>query len=209
MQVWWGERKRATVKVYRELEIKGQQDVLQSVITSIEQHLSNGWSRDRDAELAVKGATPSLMYCFACAHSPTLPPSRLWLILEQSGNLYVSNIVPLQQGQLSYDHYNNVLEDFYQRSIVPATAGINAQSIPPAQSERSTRGWIKKPLLCCANSPAQPTSQPAQLIQTIDGVGMRFGRRSPAPRAARHYAVKTLVGRMRGLAGRSSDRPGT
>ncbi len=133
--------KPAAVKVYRELEVKGHPDTLRSIIASMAHRLHSGWSRDREAELALREASPSAMYCFACAQSATLPPSRLWLVLEQSGTLYVSNIVPLRQSQLSYDEYNDVLMDFYQTLVAPAAADLDV-IVHITDAERDIASWL-------------------------------------------------------------------
>ncbi|BAZ71424.1 hypothetical protein NIES4106_62210 (plasmid) [Fischerella sp. NIES-4106] len=111
------------MKVYRDLKIIGTQDALQKMIQEIEKNLDHGWDRDKEKEAQLNSLKigESYMYCFICSDTRHRRASGLCLVNDSSENcLYVSNIVPKNVGQLSYDEYNYILEDFYKQFIIPA-----------------------------------------------------------------------------------------
>src|SRR5207245_2329219 len=54
--------------------------------------------------------------------------AALWLFADTT-HLHVGNIVPMDDRRLTYDEYNNILEDFFHKVVLPATAdrAVHAQ----------------------------------------------------------------------------------
>ncbi|MBD1878196.1 hypothetical protein [Coleofasciculus sp. FACHB-T130] len=114
------------MKVFRDLKLTGQPETLQEVIQKIEKILDNGWYKDTqaEAELNSRQVYDLTMYCFSCSETEARRASSLWFGDPQYGKLSVSNIVPQKVSELSYDEYNHILEEFFNRFVVPALKGM-------------------------------------------------------------------------------------
>lgn len=118
------------MKVYRNLTIAAPREVLVATISAIEQALTGGWSRNQQIEeegRARAGLTLSqLRYCFKC--TPTLQRKGALLVLMSNaeGNLWMSNIVPDEVGQLTPDEFNSILEEFLEKFARPAATKTRA-----------------------------------------------------------------------------------
>jgi len=68
------------------------------------------------------------MYCFSCSELEPRRACNLWLgDASDYGRLSVSNIIPKSVSQLSYDEYNYILEEFYQRFVLPASQNLKVE----------------------------------------------------------------------------------
>ena len=73
------------MKVFRDLFIFGDKNQLDETVKAIEESLTGGWSRDREAENRMKGWVGSgdkLRYCFSCTESESriaAPPAPTFL----------------------------------------------------------------------------------------------------------------------------------
>jgi hypothetical protein len=104
------------MKAFRELSIKGSSDELASFIDGIAFRLEDGWE-------GVENINPpnSLKpFYFTCPEAPGRTECEIWIAHRSPNELYVSNIVPKSyQGQFSYDDYNAILLEFYNRFAFP------------------------------------------------------------------------------------------
>ena len=109
------------MKVFRDLEISGSASSLMKLIETIESKLENGWTRDREAEkrLEETGSRGEKWFCFSCTEKEGREAAKLWFTFKGENTLYVSNIVPVEFGKLTYDQYNTILKDFHSKFIEP------------------------------------------------------------------------------------------
>jgi hypothetical protein len=118
------------MRVYRELKLLGSEEKLEQVIEEIEKILDNGWYRDKQEEIELSSCSMlNPMYCFICSETKVGPACSLVLAKSQDGDLYAANIVLEKVGELSYDEYNFVLEEFHQRFVVPASKKLDLEVV--------------------------------------------------------------------------------
>lgn len=101
------------MEVFQNLEILLGSITAEEMIKKIDALLPSTWSRDkkREDELMAKFGD-NRQYSYSTLNNPDLPKARLWLAENEDGNLYVSNIVPHEFGQLTKKEYNNILLSF-------------------------------------------------------------------------------------------------
>src|SRR6186713_204811 len=113
------------LKEFKELELSGDERSLAVFVDKVTENCATGWRRARDLEERIdKSGTLS---CFACEGSGARPAASLWLASHSPDRIYVSNIVPLNKNELSYDEYNAVLDDFRTRLAAPAAAALRIE----------------------------------------------------------------------------------
>jgi hypothetical protein len=102
------------MKVFRDLVITGPGEKLSEFLSNVEALLDDGWVRlhERERELL-----PTKFFCFSCSAKGNRPAASLFLTYRGSTELYVSNVVPKEIGQLVYDQYNNILLEFCERFV--------------------------------------------------------------------------------------------
>ncbi len=132
----------AIMKVFRELTISGPPDVLQETVVAIERRLDNGWYRDTKAE-ELFGTGQEPMYCFACVAFKGRPAADVWLMYRPSGSLSVSNIIPHEGGQLSYDDYNRLLQEFHESFVAPLQTELSLH-ITLTEGEKGLSAWLSR-----------------------------------------------------------------
>ncbi|MCC6589991.1 MAG: hypothetical protein IT168_25085 [Bryobacterales bacterium] len=108
------------MKVYGDLIVRGDPQMLAAFVSALDQHLTNGWSRHRERESEVQRAALGPMYCFRCTALYERPACELWLATNPDRHLYVSNILAQEFSSLTYDQYNQVLSDYYVHCVRPA-----------------------------------------------------------------------------------------
>jgi hypothetical protein len=112
------------MKIYGDLVIRGSQQALKEFIAALEPRLTGGWTRHYKREAEVSKAALGRMYCFACTADGARPASELWVATRSDGSLYVSNILAQEFSSLTYDQYNLILSDFYERCAQPAAKAV-------------------------------------------------------------------------------------
>ncbi|MBW4660985.1 MAG: hypothetical protein KME15_20100 [Drouetiella hepatica Uher 2000/2452] len=117
------------MKVLRELKLIGSPGEQEKLIDAIEQHLSNGWVRDREKEAKLKSLTAYKYIIFTCSETVTRPAVELSLTSDENNYLYLCTITPRDIGDLSKDAYNAILEEFLTQFIEPATQALDIQVI--------------------------------------------------------------------------------
>jgi hypothetical protein len=113
-----------------EITIRGAAPQLTRLLEVLDRPLSGGWRRDTDAEsrLRALGLPGGGTQCFACTSEERRPAAAVWLQRRGGEELYVANIVPLGQRELSDDDYNSVLAAFASQVLRPACAGLDIQT---------------------------------------------------------------------------------
>jgi hypothetical protein len=135
------------MKEYRDLTISGSREVLVATIAEIERTLSDGWSRNQQLEeqgRARAGLTSNqLRFCFTCTPTKSRKGAALALTSNSEENLSLSNIVPDELGQLTYDEFNDILEEFLQSFARPAAAKTGA-TIETSNGVVTIEDWFSK-----------------------------------------------------------------
>src|SRR5260370_41032532 len=100
------------MKVFRDLVITGPGEKLSEFVSKVEALLDDGWVRlvERERELL-----PTKFFCFSCPAKEGRPAASLFLTYRIATELYVSNIIPKEAGQLTFDQYNAILSEFCDR----------------------------------------------------------------------------------------------
>jgi hypothetical protein len=119
------------MEVFRDLYVHGDREQVAAVIAEVEHSLTGGWTRDSAAEAGMRSVAGagSVTYCFSCTKEAGRPAATLFLVEKEPGLFYVSNVVPCQQHQLSYQEYNAILEEFSERLLRPLSerAGLRVE----------------------------------------------------------------------------------
>jgi hypothetical protein len=121
------------MKVYQDFVIRGTRPGPDRFINDLEQRLTDGWDRSHARESEVNRSVLGRMYCFSCTAAGVRPASELWMATRSDGALHVSNILPPEHSSLTYDQYNAILQEFYDRFARPAaqTAGVDIEPGDP------------------------------------------------------------------------------
>jgi hypothetical protein len=148
---------RGIAKVFRELTVYGDPEVLDAMIAGIERRLADGWSRDKASEQKLAGAGgQSRFFLFARCASAERPAVALAMCSE-GPRLSVVNVVPDEYGRLSWTQYNSILIEFYLKFLHPAAAEVTLpiQLSSDERSLESEYGWrgvkLLKRFSGCAN----------------------------------------------------------
>ncbi len=156
---------RGIVKVFREVTVYGDPEVLHALIPGIERRLADGWSRDREFEQRLPGAGgQSRFFLFARRACAERPAVKLAMCAKER-RLSVTDIVP-DAGSLSRAQYNSILVEFYLRFLHPAAeeAGLPIELSPDERSFEREYGWQATRLLerfsgCANKSSTHPADQ--------------------------------------------------
>lgn len=108
------------IKVLRELMVYGDPAALESLITYIEAHPADGWSRDQGRETELGHPFGETYFCFL-RRAASACPAVVLVMSAKACRMRVGNIVP-ETGQFSRDEYNSILAEFYLRVLHPAAA---------------------------------------------------------------------------------------
>lgn len=136
------------MQVFRELFIRGEPSRLEAVADDISRSLADGWTRDAEAETHMRSASIAgkrKVYCFACPRRPRRPAATVFLLNKDACTLYVANIVPSEQHELTHEEYNAIMEEFFRRFADPAARRNGAQAEmtePQADLERWLPGDV-------------------------------------------------------------------
>jgi hypothetical protein len=105
------------MKTFQQLDIylKGNKPIF--VIEQLEAHLINNWLRDKSVEDKNNTFDETPLYCFKRLPINEITNVSLWLMEKKEGILSVSNILPTEIGQLSYDEYNTIISEFYEKIV--------------------------------------------------------------------------------------------
>lgn len=112
------------MKTFRDLYIHLNGVDIDTLSRRLENQSQAPWTRrkDKEEELGDKDGRP---ICFEAKNGGTVSPSTLFIFQKYNQNetLWVSNIVPTEESELTYDQYNFALEHFYGNIVRPAIEG--------------------------------------------------------------------------------------
>lgn len=121
---------RETMKVFGELTIQLKNKLYLDLVAEIERKLTEGWTRNVERETEVWSRSQAKSSCFRYAGTDKASPTSADLWLHNAGqHAYVSNIVPAQQGRLSYDEYNTILRTFWEQLAQPAAEILGLRAL--------------------------------------------------------------------------------
>jgi len=116
---------RCDMKIFRELYIHLGDSSPDTFFKVIEENLSENWRREKiDVDEAFLDETPSAS-CYQHSQHGNLPGAYLYIAEKETSMLHVSNIIPLETGQLTYDAYNAILTDFFENVLKPTEERLN------------------------------------------------------------------------------------
>lgn len=133
------------MKVHQELRIgplTGDQET--RFVAWVEEHLTEGWARDSAREEELNRESATKFYCFACQRTADRAAAKLFVThadRHTTSWLYVSNIVPQEVQQLSFDEYNHILNEFGTRFAKPAADSIGIR-VELSSPEQSIGDWL-------------------------------------------------------------------
>lgn len=131
------------MKVFQDLSIGVSDREYEKFFGELDSSLKDGWHRDRDAEEnAILNQSDRCRY-YHCDSTNDRAAAMVALYRESESNWYVSNIVPSESGQLSYDQYNFVLNDFCDRFVKPIATNLGIK-ITLTKPEQTLEDWISK-----------------------------------------------------------------
>jgi hypothetical protein len=117
------------VQVFSEMTIHGDLKSLIATGETIRGSLTDGWEQDREAEEHMNslGSMNREVFCFKCSKKGNRPAATLFLIQKDETTFYVVNIIPEAQHSLSFEEYNGILREFYDKFVIPACKANNTQ----------------------------------------------------------------------------------
>jgi hypothetical protein len=140
------------MQVFRDLFIRGEPDRLAATVAEIQRTLSEGWFRDEETERQLASfPAAGQSFCFGCSDDGKLQGATVILTARGPDTLYVSNVIPHSRRRLTFDQYNRVLGDLYERFVRPAAATTGTEAeltdtqadlerwLSPASAERLRR----------------------------------------------------------------------
>lgn len=124
------------MKVFRDLEIDLNATQRDKFLSELEEQLSNGWTRERSKE-----SSEMPLFYFVCNKNDQREAALLALVQRNHRKLYISNIVPREKGQLTFDEYNFILNEFHHSFIKPLQDKLNIQ-VTMSSDQQTLEDWI-------------------------------------------------------------------
>lgn len=118
------------VPVFGELTFSDASSAFEELGSAIEGRLSGAWWRDRERES--DRSLGGIRFLIFRRRPVEDRPAVGVFVTDRGTDLYVSNIVPAEAGQISRDEYNETLREFAADFAVPAAQelGIQAELTP-------------------------------------------------------------------------------
>lgn len=107
------------MKTFRDLYIHLNGVDLEIFSNDLERQSKAPWRRRKDKEEDL-GGTGDKPICFESSKGSSVAPAALFLFPKNQETWWVSNIVPTEKSELTYDEYNAALENFFENIVRPA-----------------------------------------------------------------------------------------
>jgi hypothetical protein len=129
------------IEVFQDLTIRGSHDAIRAALAQPD---GGDWHRDheRESSMMSDGST-DLAMVFAHPRTSELPACVLTMLFASDG-FRVTNIVPVEVGELSIREYNSLLNDFRHR-ILDAVAKAGDFELEVTPSIQTIDHWIGAP----------------------------------------------------------------
>lgn len=157
---------RGIAKVFRDVTVYGDQEVLDALIPAIECRLADGWSRDLESEKTLAGAGGQLRFFLFVRRASAEWPAVKLAMCSEGRRLSVTNVMPRECGRISCAQYNSILIEFYLKFLHPAAeeAGLPIELSPDERSLESEYGrrgleLLKRFSVCANKTCTHPSDQ--------------------------------------------------
>jgi hypothetical protein len=111
--------------VFRDLTLNGAGPRLDDLADAIVARLREPWIRDQQVEAEGFGD----YRVFRRDPNGDRPGLRLFLSANSTGDVYVSNILPMERGRLTMAEYNEALTEFYETFLQRAAAAGGLEAV--------------------------------------------------------------------------------
>jgi hypothetical protein len=127
------------MKTFRELNAYAEPEVLESMVAKLTVTPFDGWLRDREGEERVRPLCGEGQVCFLFTGRAKAEGRDIALAMIQEGRrLFVANIFPTEQGEISIERYNSTLVEFFLKFLHPAALETGV-AITVSSDERERR----------------------------------------------------------------------
>ena len=128
--------KEDVLKVFQQLEIGLRDSDIDGFVADLQARLTDGWSREP------LDRTRARFHYFRCDHRDERHAALLALVEKDGGHrLYVSNVVPSEAGQLTYDEYNAILNEFAAKFVEPV-ANARGAVVEMTADQETLGDWV-------------------------------------------------------------------
>lgn len=131
------------MKVFRDLFIQIRPNETSTFIHLLEEKLHSGWEHDAEGEQRAKETSGIEYYYFICEPNDERKAALLALTRKNEDIIYVANIVPREIGELTFDQYNFIIEEFYNLFVIPSANELSIQ-IELTSAEQSIEEMISE-----------------------------------------------------------------
>ncbi len=111
----YGAKEKVLMKVLSEFYIQSPSSKISDFPDLVAKMLPNYWQRDEASEniIARESGNKVEMFCFTYSGTD-FPEAKLWIAYKDKpkSNLYISNVVPTEVGELNDDQYNGIVKRF-------------------------------------------------------------------------------------------------
>lgn len=133
------------IEVFMELRLRGPDPQRTALRKALAERASPPWSFDRDRtdEMVRNAFSTKDLLVFERAQQDMVPAAFLTLWAADDG-YYVSNIVPIEVGELSRRQYNAILKEFAERVVGPVAAD-QGFVLETSSAHEGIEDWLPKP----------------------------------------------------------------
>jgi hypothetical protein len=114
------------MQIFRELTIDGPPNALLSLVEAMSRRSTVGWRRDEEAEERLRDSSGQYF-----AFDTELADGRvvtLWLYQRRNAQrVSVANVAPREPGEITRRQYNELVEHFHNKVLLPASAGLDVK----------------------------------------------------------------------------------
>ena len=124
------------MKDFQDLIIEGKSNIIIELFEFVTKNLQTGWRRDAETEKRTKEHSPLDNENYFCFYVDTKFLSKATLFFHLSLDKDIcelTNIIPKNKSEMSYDEYNDILNSFYNLYLKPNSDqfGIHVKMTPP------------------------------------------------------------------------------
>ena len=114
------------MKVFQDLYLTLGDVAPDLFIMELTKQVKYPWERDNKREEEMRNLSANI-YTFIRSRDEVFPSALVAIAEKSEGLWYISNVVPKEQSQLSYDQYNGVLAEFYNHIVKPVADNLGVQ----------------------------------------------------------------------------------
>lgn len=109
------------MEVFRELNLDGRREDIESAFDAVDRELRGGWTRSRESEAEMQSVSELRWRVYDAPATDEHPAARLFFCFDDGRvGARASNIVPHEIGSLSMHQYNAILLAFTEKYLRPA-----------------------------------------------------------------------------------------